>query len=101
MINIIINNMKDNMNNNTINKNKTKANNVNLNGTKNIVDACLESNVSWMFFSSTSHVYNSSKNRFYFLRVNFFIFRLNYSIFRQTLHIKSFYYNQRHKWHNT
>lgn len=46
-----------------VNKNKTKANNVNLNGTKNIVDACLESNVSWMFFSSTSHVYNSSKNK--------------------------------------
>ncbi len=47
----------------TVNKNKTKAKNVNFNGTKNIVDACLDSKVSWMFFSSTSHVYNSSKNK--------------------------------------
>ena len=46
-----------------VNKNKAKAKNVNFNGTKNIVDACLKSNVSWMFFSSTSHVYNSSKNK--------------------------------------
>lgn len=46
-----------------VNKNKIKAKNVNFNGTKNIVDACLDSNVSWMFFSSTSHVYNSSKNK--------------------------------------
>tara|TARA_B100000989_G_scaffold285589_1_gene253435 strand:- start:16808 stop:17620 length:813 start_codon:yes stop_codon:yes gene_type:complete len=46
-----------------VNKNKTKAYKVNFNGTKNIVDACLESNVGWMFFSSTSHVYNSSKNK--------------------------------------
>ena len=47
----------------TVNNNKIKAKNVNFKGTKNIVDACLDNNVSWIFFSSTSHVYNSSKNK--------------------------------------
>ena len=44
----------------TVNLNKKKAKQVNYFGTKNIVDACLETNVSWLFFSSTSHVYGSS-----------------------------------------
>ncbi|PDH19047.1 MAG: NAD-dependent dehydratase [Pelagibacterales bacterium MED-G41] len=47
----------------TVNKNRTKAKNVNFYGTKNIVDACVKSNISWFFFSSTSHVYSSSKNK--------------------------------------
>ena len=44
-----------------VNKDKKKAYEVNFNGTKNIVDSILVSNVRWLFFSSTSHVYKSSK----------------------------------------
>ncbi len=47
----------------TVNKNRTKAKNVNFYGTKNIVDACVKSKIDWFFFSSTSHVYNSSKKK--------------------------------------
>ena len=47
----------------TVNKNKAKAKNVNFDGTKNVVDACLKNDVSWFFFASTSHVYSSSKNK--------------------------------------
>ncbi len=46
-----------------VNNNKKKAYQVNYKGTKNIVDAALNSKVKWLFFSSTSHVYQSSKNR--------------------------------------
>tara|TARA_B110000259_G_scaffold173143_1_gene206170 strand:+ start:2084 stop:2941 length:858 start_codon:yes stop_codon:yes gene_type:complete len=47
-----------------VNKDKTKTHKINFNGTKNIVDAInkyKKSNV-WLFYSSTSHVYGSSKN---------------------------------------
>ena len=43
-----------------VNQNKKKALKVNFIGTKNIVDASIKNNISWFFFSSTSHVYNSS-----------------------------------------
>jgi len=43
-----------------VNQNKKKAKEVNLMGTKNIVDASIKNNISWFFFSSTSHVYGSS-----------------------------------------
>ena len=46
-----------------VNKNRTKAKNVNFYGTKNIVDACVKSKICWFFFSSTSHVYNSSEKK--------------------------------------
>jgi len=46
-----------------VNSNKKKAYQVNYNGTKNIVDASLKSKVNWLFFSSTSHVYKSSKDK--------------------------------------
>tara|TARA_Y100000389_G_scaffold204648_1_gene258577 strand:+ start:3300 stop:4112 length:813 start_codon:yes stop_codon:yes gene_type:complete len=46
-----------------VNKNKIKAKEVNFLGTKNIVDASLENNIKWFFFSSTSHVYASSKKK--------------------------------------
>ncbi len=46
-----------------VNKNKKKALQTNYLGTKNIVDASLANNISWLFFSSTSHVYKSSKIR--------------------------------------
>ncbi len=46
-----------------VNKNKIKAREVNLNGTKNIVDACIKYNIRWMFYSSTSHVYKPSKKK--------------------------------------
>ncbi|MDC3090207.1 SDR family oxidoreductase, partial [Candidatus Pelagibacter sp.] len=45
----------------TVNKNKKLAQEVNFLGTKNIIDAIIKSNVRWFFFSSTSHVYKSSK----------------------------------------
>ena len=67
----------------TVNKNRTKAKNVNFYGTKNIVDACVKSNINWFFFSSTSHVYNSSKKK---ITENFptkpisFYGRLNYKL---------------------
>lgn len=47
-----------------VNKNKTKAININYTGTKNIVDALLkhkQHDKPWIFFSSTSHVYKFSK----------------------------------------
>lgn len=44
-----------------VNENKKKAKDVNFVGTKNVVDAAIKNNVSWFFFSSTSHVYKSSK----------------------------------------
>jgi nucleoside-diphosphate-sugar epimerase len=46
-----------------VNKNKKKALDVNYNGTKNLVDEILKNNIHWFFFSSTSHVYNSSYGR--------------------------------------
>ena len=46
-----------------VNKNKKKAKLVNFIGTKNLVDACIEHNIDWFFFSSTSHVYKSSINK--------------------------------------
>jgi len=36
---------------------------VNYNGTKNIVDAVLKSNIKWFFFASTSHVYSSNQKK--------------------------------------
>jgi UDP-glucose 4-epimerase len=47
----------------TVNENKKKAKEVNYLGTKNVVDASLKKNIKWFFFSSTSHVYNSSKKK--------------------------------------
>ena len=47
----------------TVNKNKKKAYQVNYLGTKNLVDAIIDSNIKWFFFSSTSHVYKSSKKK--------------------------------------
>ena len=47
----------------TVNENKRKAKEVNYFGTRNIVDASIKKNIRWFFFSSTSHVYNSSKKK--------------------------------------
>ena len=47
----------------TVNKNRKKAYQVNYLGTKNLVDAIIDSNIKWFFFSSTSHVYKSSKKK--------------------------------------
>ncbi len=47
----------------TVNKNKKKALHVNYIGTKNLVDEMLNYNISWFFFSSTSHVYSSSSKK--------------------------------------
>lgn len=47
----------------TVNKNKDKSFNVNYIGTKNIVDLSVENKIKWFFFSSTSHVYQSSKSK--------------------------------------
>ena len=44
-----------------VNQNKKKALEVNFVGTKNVVDASIKKKVKWFFFSSTSHVYNSSR----------------------------------------
>ena len=46
-----------------VNRNIVKARQVNYNGTKNIVDACIEKKIEWFFFSSTSHVYKSSRKK--------------------------------------
>ena len=46
-----------------VNKNKNKARQVNFNGTKNIVDACIKNKIQWLFYSSTSHVYKPSKKK--------------------------------------
>ena len=47
-----------------VNSNFNKANKINYDGTKNIVDAILKykPNLKWFFFSSTSHVYKLKKN---------------------------------------
>jgi UDP-glucose 4-epimerase len=46
-----------------VNNNFFKANKINYEGTKNLVDAILKykSNLKWFFFSSTSHVYKLTK----------------------------------------
>lgn len=46
-----------------VNLDKKKAYNVNLIGTKNIVDASIKNRINWFFFSSTSHVYKSSNKK--------------------------------------
>ncbi len=46
-----------------VNSNKRKAYQVNYLGTKNIVDAIKKENIRWLFFSSTSHIYQSSKKK--------------------------------------
>ncbi len=46
-----------------VNNNKLKALNVNYYGTKNIVNEIIRNNISWFFFSSTSHVYPFSKRK--------------------------------------
>ena len=46
-----------------VNKNRKKAYNVNYIGTKNIVDCIISSKIKWFFFSSTSHVYESSQKK--------------------------------------
>ena len=46
-----------------VNRNTIRARQVNYNGTKNIVDACVKKKIEWFFFSSTSHVYKSSQNK--------------------------------------
>ena len=48
---------------NEVNKDKLKAKSVNYIGTKNIVDCLISSNIKWFFFSSTSHVYESTKKK--------------------------------------
>ena len=45
-----------------VNENKKKAKEVNYSGTINVVDACIEKKIKWFFFSSTSHVYQSSSS---------------------------------------
>ncbi len=46
-----------------VNENKKKALEVNFKGTKYIVDEILRYKINWLFFSSTSHVYSSSKKK--------------------------------------
>ena len=46
-----------------VNKNKILAKKVNYIGTKNLVDICVKKKINWFFFSSTSHVYSSSKKK--------------------------------------
>lgn len=46
-----------------VNKNKLEAYRTNYLGTKNLVDASLKNNIKWFFFSSTSHVYSSTKKK--------------------------------------
>jgi len=48
-----------------VNRNKDKAYDVNVKGTRNIVDAILKTKnkIKWIFYSSTSHVYSSSKKK--------------------------------------
>ncbi len=60
-----------------VNNNKKKAYNVNTVGTSNLVDALIntKNNVSWLFFSSTSHVYSSSKSK---IKENFPIKPISY-----------------------
>ncbi len=47
----------------TVNSNKKKAYDVNYIGTKNLVDAIKSTDLEWIFFSSTSHVYKSSRKK--------------------------------------
>ena len=46
-----------------VNKNKFLAKKVNYIGTKNLVDISVKNKIEWFFFSSTSHVYRSSKKK--------------------------------------
>ena len=46
-----------------VNKNRKKAWQVNYLGTKNLIDICVKRKINWFFFSSTSHVYSSSKKK--------------------------------------
>lgn len=46
-----------------VNTNKKKAYDVNFVGTKNVVNEVIKNDISWFFFSSTSHVYASSKKK--------------------------------------
>lgn len=48
-----------------VNDDKKKAYRVNVSGTKNLVNAILnnKNDIKWVFFSSTSHVYSSSKKK--------------------------------------
>ena len=46
-----------------VNKNRRHAWEVNYIGTKNIVNASIKKKIKWFFFSSTSHVYESSKKK--------------------------------------
>ena len=48
-----------------VNENKKKAFDVNVLGTKNLVKAIvkIKHNIKWIFFSSTSHVYSSTKKK--------------------------------------
>lgn len=46
-----------------VNSNKKKAHDVNFVGTKNVVNEVIKNNINWFFFSSTSHVYASSKKK--------------------------------------
>ncbi len=46
-----------------VNKDQKKAWEVNFLGTKNLIDTCVKRKIKWFFFSSTSHVYNSSKKK--------------------------------------
>tara|TARA_A100001015_G_C15040656_1_gene739430 strand:+ start:4277 stop:5086 length:810 start_codon:yes stop_codon:yes gene_type:complete len=46
-----------------VNKDQKKAWKVNFLGTKNLIDTCVKRKIKWFFFSSTSHVYNSSKKK--------------------------------------
>ena len=48
----------------TVNSNKKKAYDVNYIGTKNLVDAIKGTDLEWIFFSSTSHVYKSSRKKY-------------------------------------
>ena len=46
-----------------VNKDRKKAWQVNYLGTKNLIDTCVNKKIDWFFFSSTSHVYNSSEKK--------------------------------------
>ncbi len=46
-----------------VNKNKVKSREVNFKGTKNLVESVTKTNLKWFFFTSTSHVYQSSKKK--------------------------------------
>jgi len=48
-----------------VNKNKKEAYEVNVKGTKNLIDSILQkkNKIKWFFFASTSHVYSSSKKK--------------------------------------